>query len=159
MEPCPENYSLLLQKCCRQSPGAKDHNPAGRGRRNFGHDRIGNHLVSHDGLFIVRNTGMHTVLPELAPASATRIEVPCLTLDELIKSNGIAKIDFLKIDCEGTEYQILFGASADAIEKIDRIAMEIHETSRTELAPWTDSCVTAASTPSDAVNACLPRDE
>ena len=33
--------------------------------------------------------------------------IECMTLNELIKKYKVQKIDFLKIDTEGTEYQIL----------------------------------------------------
>jgi len=38
----------------------------------------------------------------------------------------IPKIDFLKIDCEGAEYEILFSLSKKELEKIKKISMEFH---------------------------------
>ena len=54
-------------------------------------------------------------------------EVPYISFDNLIKDNNIEKIDFLKLDCEGTEYEILFHIDKlNMWDKISHIAMEIH---------------------------------
>lgn len=39
-----------------------------------------------------------------------KIQVPCLTLDQYVQSQGIKKIDFIKIDVEGAEGLVLNGA-------------------------------------------------
>jgi FkbM family methyltransferase len=38
------------------------------------------------------------------------IEIEAITLDEITKSNGLKKIDLIKIDEEGSEYEILKGS-------------------------------------------------
>jgi hypothetical protein len=48
--------------------------------------------------------------------------------DDLPQRLRIATIDFLKLHCEGAEYEVLFEASADAIRQIQRIAIEFHGT-------------------------------
>jgi hypothetical protein len=37
--------------------------------------------------------------------------ITCITLEDLIRQAGIAKIDLIKIDCQGAEYEILYGLS------------------------------------------------
>jgi len=59
-------------------------------------------------------------------AAATR-PVEAITLDEVFERWKIDRCDFLKIDCEGAEYDILFGASEDALRRIRHVAMEYHE--------------------------------
>jgi hypothetical protein len=41
--------------------------------------------------------------------------------------NRIERIDLLKMDCEGAEYEILFGTPRDVLAKIAEIRMEIHD--------------------------------
>ena len=41
-----------------------------------------------------------------------QVEVPTITLDRLAEDEGIRHIDFLKIDTEGSEYEVLSGAGA-----------------------------------------------
>jgi FkbM family methyltransferase len=55
------------------------------------------------------------------------IEVQMITLNDIFEMNGIERCDFLKIDCEGCEFDILFGASHAILEKISRICLEYHD--------------------------------
>ena len=65
--------------------------------------------------------------------------------------------DFLKIDCEGVEYDILRPTSWQALEKIDRICLEYHD-SATHQHPelveiLTAACFSVRLTPSRASQA------
>lgn len=53
-----------------------------------------------------------------------QFEVNCISLDTLLLE--YAYIDFVKIDCEGAEYAALEAASSTTLEKINKLAMEIH---------------------------------
>ncbi len=53
--------------------------------------------------------------------------VKTISLEELFKQFSISKCDYLKMDCEGGEYDILFSASHETLARIDRICMEIHD--------------------------------
>ena len=48
-------------------------------------------------------------------------------LSEIIKENNIERIDFLKIDAENYEKQVIAGIGDDDWKKIHQIAMEVHE--------------------------------
>ena len=50
-----------------------------------------------------------------------------VTLDSLLRDSKIERCDFLKMDCEGAEYEILASTSAASFKKIARISMECHE--------------------------------
>lgn len=39
---------------------------------------------------------------------------------------AVESCEFLKLDCEGAEYEILFKASADTLRKVERISLEYH---------------------------------
>lgn len=52
--------------------------------------------------------------------------VPLLTLDQLFHLHAIEECAFLKMDCEGAEYEILYAASEVMLRRIRRIAMEYH---------------------------------
>ncbi len=56
-----------------------------------------------------------------------KIIVETVKLDDFIKENNISKIDFLKMDCEGAEYEILFNCSNETLQKISKISMEYHD--------------------------------
>lgn len=53
--------------------------------------------------------------------------VEATTLDDILHENDIAFCDFLKMDCEGAEYEILQSTSAEAFNRIGRLSMETHE--------------------------------
>ncbi len=54
------------------------------------------------------------------------IEVPLITLQEAFDINHIEKVDLMKIDCEGAEYDILFNAG-DSLARVQKMVMEVHE--------------------------------
>ena len=54
-------------------------------------------------------------------------EVETSTLKEIFLKNKLGNIDFLKIDCEGAEYEILMNASTSDLDRIKKISIEIHE--------------------------------
>lgn len=55
------------------------------------------------------------------------IKVRALTLSQVFEAYAIDKLDLLKLDCEGAEYEILSGASSEVFNKIKRIIMEYHD--------------------------------
>jgi FkbM family methyltransferase len=62
-----------------------------------------------------------------APDEGDSVPVRAVTLAEAFARSGIAVCDFLKIDCEGGEYDILFQASEEALARVRHIAMEYHD--------------------------------
>ena len=54
------------------------------------------------------------------------IEVPTTTLQDIMDSNNLEQIDFLKLDCEGAEGLILESTSIDYLKRVRKIAMEFH---------------------------------
>lgn len=55
------------------------------------------------------------------------IEVSTTTLERIIRDNSLKQIDFLKLDCEGAEGQILQSTAKNQLRKIRKIAMEFHD--------------------------------
>jgi FkbM family methyltransferase len=54
-------------------------------------------------------------------------EVPTITLQSIMDDNKLDKIDFLKLDCEGSEGSILMSTPKDYLKRIGNIAMEFHD--------------------------------
>ena len=52
------------------------------------------------------------------------------TLNDIIKSNNLGYVDFLKLDCEGAEFEILYSTTEENIKKIKAIGGEYHEYDR-----------------------------
>jgi len=60
-------------------------------------------------------------------AEAPTEEIPVITFDQLVHDSVDSIIDLLKLDCEGAEYAILMGASAESLARVQRIVMEYHD--------------------------------
>ena len=56
-----------------------------------------------------------------------KIEVGTLTLDDVMKGHGLKVIGLLKLDCEGSEYAILYSASDEVFYRIKYMCIETHQ--------------------------------
>lgn len=57
------------------------------------------------------------------------IQVNTISLDDIIKTNDITEIELLKIDCEGAEYDIIYGSELFKNNMINNLVGEFHELS------------------------------
>jgi len=114
-EPFPENFAMLTHNveenglktvtCVNEAVGKT------RGRQ----------------LFNIHPTdpGSNSLVTE--PGSGKVIEVQCCTFADIFERFGVDKIDYLKMDCEGAEYDI-FDESANLwLKRVRRISMEYHD--------------------------------
>lgn len=69
------------------------------------------------------NSGMSSLLPGLFPRTPSRIEVEVET--KTLDSFALPKIDFIKMDVEGWEYQALLGAKETIQKYLPNIYIEI----------------------------------
>jgi FkbM family methyltransferase len=71
------------------------------------------------------NTGGHSL--HLKKESGNFIDIPVMAFDEVLKKYKLEKVDYLKLDCEGAEFDILLNASEESLKKIKKIVMECHD--------------------------------
>ncbi len=80
--------------------------------------------------FVLETTGsavQHTVTgSEISGRATSKIEVEGLSLDDLFAINQIERCDFLKVDCEGAEFDIFLHTSQETLDKITHICLEYH---------------------------------
>lgn len=60
-------------------------------------------------------------------AAGGSLAVEVRSLGTFLTEYHIEQCDYLKIDCEGGEYEILFGCKEETLAKIRRICMEVHD--------------------------------
>ena len=56
-----------------------------------------------------------------------RVSIDCVSLNDILSSNRLSKVDLLKINAEGAEYEILYSTPKECFDKIDEIRLEYHE--------------------------------
>ena len=60
-------------------------------------------------------------------SSEAKETVEMLTLADVVSKFNLDRIDFMKIDCEGAEYEIFKSAPASILDRITTISMEFHD--------------------------------
>jgi FkbM family methyltransferase len=70
-------------------------------------------------------TNRHT-----AGEPAQRIVTPLMSLEHIMDDHGIDTVNYLKLDCEGSEFEVLRNISGDGWSRIERVALEYHEFGR-----------------------------
>lgn len=54
------------------------------------------------------------------------VQVPCVTLAEIFDKHQLKRCNLLKMDCEGSEFEILYNCPVSCLHRIDQMAMEVH---------------------------------
>jgi FkbM family methyltransferase len=122
-EPFPDSFALLKRNAEQNHLSAIEPRPLGvAGRRGTRRLYVGachgwNKLYSQEDL----------------PA----VEIQCVTLADVFEQERVTRCHFLKVDCEGAEYEILLEAPPELLRRVDRAVVEYHnhltEHSHTEL--------------------------
>lgn len=63
---------------------------------------------------------------QISGSADSFIEVQALSFADLFAANDISRCHFLKIDCEGCEFELLLNASPAVLAQIDHICLEYH---------------------------------
>ena len=66
----------------------------------------------------------HTFYPCNGHDFVSTIDVESVTLADVLRSNGLDCIDFLKMHCEGAEFDILAHTPQDVLDQIDKIIIK-----------------------------------
>ncbi|MEN0047749.1 MAG: FkbM family methyltransferase [Bacteroidota bacterium] len=69
----------------------------------------------------------HSILSNYSLAKERGELIEIQTLAQIIATHQLKYIDFLKLDCEGAEYQILETLPSETYQKIGVISMEFHD--------------------------------
>ncbi len=115
-EPSEDNYTLLkdniaINNLKRQVVPTKEGVCGKKGKRSLFIDNS--------------NPAWHSMFDKL---SNKKTDIKCTTLKDILDKNKIRKCDFLKINCEGAEYEILFNTPKKYFKKIGSITIEFHPT-------------------------------
>ena len=114
-EPFPGNFELAK----KNNPNAEIYNLA-----------VSNKIENIELYYTPTGCGGHSTIKEYCDANPNHFTdhftVKTTTLNDIIEDNFLNKIDFLKVDTEGSELKIFEGLSDDNLDKISSIALEYH---------------------------------
>lgn len=68
----------------------------------------------------------HSIIKAIEPTGETQ-KVRSTTLERIFQRNHIKKCDLIKLDCEGSEFKIIYGTPKELFSKIDHIFLEYHD--------------------------------
>lgn len=116
-EPVPSSYRLLLQNLQRNQLA-----------RVAAHPWAIAGSAGPQTLYVFANHAeQNSLLPARMHGERQAVVVEGVTLLDAFARLGIARCDFLKLDCEGAEYAILFSAPPDLFRRITHICLEYHD--------------------------------
>lgn len=115
LEPMPSNYAVLEENT-HHLPQVTRLNAAMAGKNLSS-------ITLYD--FGLESSACHSVF-KLGEVQAQAVEVPAMSLDQLVESQGISQIDFLKLDCQGSEFDIIASLSPAIQNNILYLGMEVH---------------------------------
>ena len=67
-----------------------------------------------------------TLLPPAGDRVLRTVNVQTTSLADILDANALQRVDLLKMDCEGAEYEILYGTPEHYLNRIREIRMEYH---------------------------------
>ena len=73
------------------------------------------------------NTVVSSVFSGFNKLNQKSISVPAKSLTSIIETNNFQKVDLLKLDCEGSEYDIIYNTDSTILKKVDMMVIEVHE--------------------------------
>jgi FkbM family methyltransferase len=77
-------------------------------------------------LFKAREGQLHTTVASRVGEGGEYEEVPTVTLRQVMDRHNVSRC-FLKMNCEGAEYGILYNTPREYLKRIDRVALEYHQ--------------------------------
>jgi len=119
-EPFPESYALLQRNLAANRVDNVIPSPYAIG---WGDSQMRLAMTTSEA---VRHT---TVAGGTAREAHPSMYVPSITLDRAFDALGVSppRCDYLKVDCEGAEYDIFFSASEATLQAIRHICLEYHD--------------------------------
>ncbi len=73
------------------------------------------------------NTVIASVYREFSHENKKEVRIKAISLARIIEENKLDRIDLLKLDCEGSEYPILYDSPSELWPFIQCLAIEVHE--------------------------------
>jgi FkbM family methyltransferase len=111
-EPDPENYSRLSK------------NINAGGYKNVSLFQMA--VSEKRGEVTFHRDDLNSAESSIYKSGSNSFKVTSTTLSNIMDKNNLDKCNYLKLDCEGAEYDIVFNSPPELFKKVDKIVMECH---------------------------------
>jgi FkbM family methyltransferase len=121
-EPSPENCEFIKRNAFR----------SGLNNVVVHQVAVGDKTEKHTRLYLADSVGNSLLSAELSASkfpTENYIDVPSVTLQNIIDNTESGEIDYLKIDCEGCEGMIFLSTPVEYIKRVKKMVVEFHDTS------------------------------
>ncbi len=72
------------------------------------------------------NSVTASVFPDFESHNLKSVRVGAISLSQILADNYLERVDFLKLDCEGSEYPIVYDSPQEIWKRINSIFLEVH---------------------------------
>jgi len=120
-EPIPSNYELFKKNISL--------NPLLQNKIHLFNNAVTGTPQEYVELFMETNDNnsvIASVYADFDTQNKHSIKVPAISLYQIIKTNNLQYVDLIKIDCEGSEYPIIYETPGEVWDKINRLTVEVH---------------------------------
>lgn len=73
------------------------------------------------------NTVVSSVFSNFNQLNNKKVRVEARSLTSIIEENGLHQVDLLKLDCEGSEYDIIYNTEPSVLTKAKMMVIEVHQ--------------------------------
>lgn len=73
------------------------------------------------------NTVVSSVFANFSGLNNKKIRVEAKSLTSILEENKLSRVDLLKLDCEGSEYDIIYNTDASVLQKVSIMVIEVHQ--------------------------------
>ena len=120
-EPIEANHALYSANIAR--------NPSVAGRVTVQHAAVTGTPMESVELFAEADGSSVTasVFAEFDALNAASVRVPAVSLAQILEQNALARVDLLKLDCEGSEYPIIYESPRALWSSVRSLFLEVHD--------------------------------
>lgn len=120
-EPIVANHALYSSNIAR--------NPSLNGRVTVHHAAVTGTPVESVELFAEAEGSSVTasVFAEFDALNAASVRVPAVSLAQILEQNALTRVDLLKLDCEGSEYPIIYESPKSLWASVQSLFLEVHD--------------------------------
>jgi FkbM family methyltransferase len=121
-EPIPSNYTLFQQNIALNPSLGKHIHLFNRAVTGIPREAIELFMETD-----VANSVIASVYSDFDRQNRFTLRVPAISLGQILEECQIERFDLVKIDCEGSEYPILYETPVCCWEKINLLTVEVHD--------------------------------